>query len=152
MAVKKFPEIFDAHLELFKKSQKILEQNWMGTFTRPSSQLYPHQWSWDSAFVAVGYANYDQIRAQRELLSLFEGQWDNGLVPHIVFHTPGGNYFPGPEVWEVERNPHAPRGKKTSGIIQPPFHATAVWQVFQKATKKHLAKEFLEIIYPHLVK
>ena len=35
-------------------AEAILEENWRGTFTVPSSVQYPHQWSWDSAFVAIG--------------------------------------------------------------------------------------------------
>ena len=30
--------------------------NWDGSYTVPSRTLYPHQWSWDSAFVAIGNA------------------------------------------------------------------------------------------------
>jgi len=142
----------DDLLKLLNKSQIILAKNWTGKFTRPSSHLYPHQWSWDSAFIALGYANYDQMRAQQELLSLFKGQWKNGLLPHIVFHTEGGDYFPGPEVWEIERHPSAPENIKTSGIIQPPFHATAALQIYRKAADKRDAKIFLKRIYPHLIK
>ncbi len=30
-----------------------------------------HQWSWDAAFIAIGYSHYAQGRAQKELLSMF---------------------------------------------------------------------------------
>ena len=66
-----------------KKAQKTLDENWTGSYTRPSPRLYPHQWNWDSGFIAIGYAHYNQERAQRELLSLFEHQWSNGMVPQI---------------------------------------------------------------------
>ena len=42
---------------------------------------------------------FDEARAWQELDSLFRGQWENGLVPHIVFHQPADSYFPGPEQW-----------------------------------------------------
>jgi len=30
--------------------------------TVPSPDLYPHQWSWDSAFAAIGLATYNQAK------------------------------------------------------------------------------------------
>ncbi len=70
---------------LVAAGRAVLEANWTGTSTVPSRTLYPHQWSWDSAFIAIGRSRYDQERAERELLSLFAAQWSNGMLPHIVF-------------------------------------------------------------------
>lgn len=72
--------------QLIPQAKGVLEGNWMGHATKPAPQLYPHQWSWDSAFIAIGYAHFDQDRAEKELRSLFRGQWSNGLLPHIVFN------------------------------------------------------------------
>ena len=44
--------------------------NDMGDWTRAAPDLYPHQWSWDSAFIAIGLAHLDTRRAA-ELLALF---------------------------------------------------------------------------------
>jgi hypothetical protein len=93
----------------------------------PTDRLYPFQWNWDSAFVAMGWATFDKERAWRELERLVEGQWDDGMVPHIVFHAPSDDYFPGPDVW---RTRHA---IPTSGITQPPVFATALRRVFEIA-------------------
>ena len=41
----------------------------------PPPALYPHQWSWDSAFIAIGLRHLSPARAQRELESLFGAQW-----------------------------------------------------------------------------
>ena len=38
------------------RARAVLEANWTGAATRPGSGLYPHQWSWDAGFVAIGYA------------------------------------------------------------------------------------------------
>src|SRR5215208_5049924 len=74
---------------------RILELNWSGSSTVPSRSLYPHQWSWDAAFIAIGRSWLDQSRAERELESLFAAQWANGMLPHIVFNPalPAGSYF-----------------------------------------------------------
>ena len=80
-------------------ARAILARNDRGGYTVPTERLYPFQWNWDSAFVAMGFATFDVDRAYRELERLVEGQWDDGMIPHIVFHAPSDTYFPGPDVW-----------------------------------------------------
>jgi Trehalase len=128
----------------------VLDANWMGHATRASARLYPHQWSWDSACIAMGYAGWNQARAQAELRWLFSGQWTDGLLPHIRF-ADNARYFPGPEFWQTHRSPHAPKHPKTSGIVQPPVHATAAWQVYRRARDGEQAKQFLRELMPGLV-
>ena len=109
-----------------KKARKILGGNWTGAYTKPSPRLYPHQWNWDSGFIAIGYAHYDQKKAQQEMLSLFEHQWPNGMVPQIVFNPDAlGHYFPEPEFWQV------PEGRLTSGITMPPMAAIACLHIYE---------------------
>ena len=71
--------------ELAKRAIEVLRANARGTWTRPSPRLYPHQWSWDAGFVAMGWAQLDPVRAITELWSLLRGQWATGMVPQIVF-------------------------------------------------------------------
>jgi hypothetical protein len=71
---------------LVRQARAVLDFNWTGEYTMPGPRLYPHQWSWDSAFIAIGYSRYDQKRATRELRHLFEAQWKNGLLPQLVFN------------------------------------------------------------------
>jgi glucosylglycerate hydrolase len=89
-------EIFEQE-ELAARAEQVLRKNDMGSWTKAAPELYPHQWSWDSAFIAVGLAHLDTARAARELLTLFAHQWKTGKVPHIVFNpqTPPESYFPG---------------------------------------------------------
>ena len=136
--------------DLVHKAVEVLEGNWLGHATRPSPRLYPHQWSWDAAFVAIGYAHYDQMKAEQELRSLFRGQWSNGLLPHIVFADGAEDYFPGPDFWQTTRSPYAPRSPLTSGIVQPPLHATAAWHIYRYASDKEQARRFLAEIMPWL--
>ncbi|MBD0358722.1 MAG: glycoside hydrolase, partial [Rubrobacter sp.] len=37
----------------------VLRRNSLESWTRPAPALYPHQWSWDSAFIALGLAHLD---------------------------------------------------------------------------------------------
>jgi hypothetical protein len=136
--------------DLANRAAAVLEANWMGHATRASARLYPHQWSWDSACIAIGYSGWDQDRAQAELRWLFAGQWADGLLPHIRF-APDARYFPGPEFWQTHLSALAPREPQTSGIVQPPVHATAVWKVFRHARDGEEAKRFLRELQPKLV-
>ncbi len=109
---------------LDQRARDILHLNDKGTYTIPTEGLYPYQWNWDSAFAAVGFAQFDVNRAWVELETLFSGQWDNGMVPHILFHRADPGYFPGPDVW-------AGTGPiPSSGISQPPVAATMARMVF----------------------
>ena len=140
---------FDAD-SLKVKSKEILDANWKGKYSIPSPRLYPHQWSWDSAFTARGYSNYDQNRAQSELMSVFDGQWQNGMVPHIIFRS-SGDYFPGPDIWHAHISPNAPKTVETSGITHPAVHAIAAFSIYQAASDKESARKFLADIYPRIL-
>jgi hypothetical protein len=142
-------QVEDGDGRLMRAAVAVLDGNWMGHATRASARLYPHQWSWDSACIAIGYAARDQARAQAELRWLFAGQWTDGLLPHIRF-AEGARYFPGPEFWRTDLTPSAPERPRTSGIVQPPVHATAVWKVYLRAEDRQEAREFLEELYPKL--
>ena len=98
----------------------ILKANDRGGYTVPTSRLYPYQWNWDSAFVALGFMTFDPDRAWREIDMLFEGQWADGMLPHILFRRDDPDYFPGPSVWQA--NGPMP----SSGHSQPPVVASVV--------------------------
>ncbi len=109
----------------------ILQRNDRGGYTVPTDALYPFQWNWDSAFVSMGFATFDIDRAYRELERLIEGQWDDGMIPHIIFHVPSDTYFPGPDVWNTDQC--HPKKPTTSGITQPPIFGIALRYIYQMA-------------------
>ena len=86
-----------AEVPLIARARHVLHLNDMGGWTRAALSLYPHQWSWDSAFIAIGLAHLDIRRAAQELRTLFAHQWMTGKVPHIVFNptAPPDSYYPG---------------------------------------------------------
>src|SRR5215211_2840382 len=134
-----------AEVHLAARAGKILRNNDMGAWTKAAPDLYPHQWSWDSAFIAIGLSRLDTRRAARELLTLFEHQWKNGKVPHIVFNpeAPPESYFPGAA--------HSP--PYTSCLCQPPVHAIAALRILESAAdegERAEASAFLREIYPKL--
>lgn len=139
----------DGDEALWRAAVAVLDGNWERGYTVPSRRLYPHQWSWDSAFTAIGWAQVDPGRARSELESLLSAQWDDGRVPQIVFNpdTPRDAYFPGPDFWRTRSVPGTPR-LETSGLVQPPLHARAAWEVHQAEPESGTA--FLRRVYPRL--
>ncbi len=94
-------------------------------WTLPSSHLYPHQWNWDSAFAALGWATIDQDTALCELESLVSMHNTSiaGLIPHIAFSPDAGDYMPGPDLWQAGC---CLDGRYTSGISQPAIAGTVL--------------------------
>lgn len=135
---------------LDEEARRILRLNDRGGYTVPTAGLYPYQWNWDSAFAAIGFATFDIDRAWQELETLFSGQWDNGMVPHILFHVADEGYFPGPDVWSTANA--VGRGACTllsSGISQPPVAATLAWEVY--AADPEAGTDRLRALYPRLL-
>ena len=103
--------------KLWKEAKEVLKENHLGTSTKPAPQLYPHQWSWDSAFIAIGLTHIDLELALVELETLFKAQWKDGRVPHIVFNPEHEDYYPGPGEWCCpEVTDQAPNEPLTSGF------------------------------------
>jgi glycogen debranching enzyme len=116
--------------EVAARAAYVLRGNDRGGLTVAAPRLYPHMWSWDAAFIAIGLARLSASRALAELETLFAAQWRTGLVPHIVFSPGASLYEPGPDRWACrEVCPDAPADPATSGILQPPVHALAVRRI-----------------------
>lgn len=130
---------------LDRRARELLEGNDRGGYTVPNGRVYPFQWNWDSAFVALGFAAFDLDRAWRELETLFKAQWEDGFLPHIVFWKDDEGYFPGPGVWATGRTP------PTSGITQPPVAASAVHALWTRATDPSPFRPRLEKLFPRLL-
>src|ERR1700736_3752298 len=92
---------------LAERARAVLERNRRGTWTCPAVGLYPHQWLWDSCFIAIGIAHDDPQRAAGELHALCRGQWSNGMLPHMIFADDVRDVG-SRRLWQSDRNPHAP--------------------------------------------
>ncbi|GLQ55242.1 MGH1-like glycoside hydrolase domain-containing protein [Devosia nitrariae] len=114
-----------------RRAIDVLRENDRGSYTVPTKGLYPFQWNWDSCFTALGQSHYDLDRAWTEIETLFAHQWDDGMVPHMVFHEAAPGYFPGPDVWGTERP------TPTSGITQLPIAGFAVNQLRLRSAGSH---------------
>lgn len=131
---------------------EVLQVNDLGTMTSAAPSLYPHMWSWDAAFVAIGLARINVPRAITELRTLLNAQWSTGMIPHIVFSDNDTGYFPGFDRWGTAGARARPDGVRSSGICQPPVHAIALRHIVdrgrenggsdQEAAEQFLAESF----------
>jgi hypothetical protein len=130
----------------------VLEGNWNRTHTLPATGLYPHQWSWDSAFIAMGLRHVSPRRAGQELDALLAGQWDDGRIPQIIFDPHrDADYSPGSTFWRSSTIPGSPGEVETAGLVQPPNQAWAVWAVHASDPEESNRRNFLARAYPRLL-
>ncbi len=110
--------------ETVELAKRTLIQNRKSGYTLPTNnKLYPAQWNWDSAFIALGYSYFNLEYAITELETLLSGQWDDGMIPHILFHDNDESYFPNHKTWECGKN------VPSSGITQPPIISTIIKKI-----------------------
>jgi len=130
--------------ELKKKATKVLENNWKGCFSIPCKDLYPFQWNWDSGFIAVGFAHFDMVKAEQEITTLLDAQWQNGFLPHIIFHTETDSYFPGPDFHKSDLHPQSSKKYKTTGITQPPVTGFVLQEIYKISNDKKATLNFIK--------
>tara|TARA_B100000700_G_scaffold226214_2_gene249599 strand:- start:40 stop:1296 length:1257 start_codon:yes stop_codon:yes gene_type:complete len=110
--------------ETIEIAKKVLKTNRRSGYTLPTNnELYPAQWNWDSAFISLGYSYFNMEYAIEELEKLVSGQWEDGMIPHILFHDNDESYFPNHKTWGC--------GNKipSSGITQPPIIVTVIKKI-----------------------
>ncbi|MCP6719958.1 MAG: hypothetical protein KJI72_01350 [Patescibacteria group bacterium] len=123
--------IKDAVLKLMLKNRRQAGEY---QYTLPSTETYPYQWLWDSCFHAIILNHFSADDAQKEILSFLSKQFDNGLIPHMI-------YWEKADVFNINWGTEG-----TSSITQPPMVAYAVWRIFQKNGDE----KFLRKVYPNL--
>jgi hypothetical protein len=148
-----------AGVDLRAGAESVLRNNDNGGYTVPSRATYPHQWNWDSALAALGWAELDPGRAWTELETLAGARDRQGMIPHIAFHTripdrvnsrlrgvltmaarPYARYLPGPRWWGRRLSVD---GRRISGITQPPLAATCARLLFERHPDEPRARGLL---------
>lgn len=133
--------------QLCLQATAVLRANDRSTWTAPALGPYPHQWLWDSCFIAIGLARIDPIRAALELTSLVRGQWPNGMLPSMIYDS-AVKYWLDPELWGDKA--HQVPGLATSALTQPPLLALAV-ELVAPALADQPRRDFLDLIWPRLL-
>ncbi len=133
--------------ETIEIAKEVLKNNRRSGYTLPTNnELYPAQWNWDSAFIALGYSYFNMEYAIEELEKLISGQWEDGMIPHILFHDNDESYFPNHKTWDC--------GNKvpSSGITQPPIIATIIKKIIDQNKLDQSQMKRMEIIIKKLKK
>ena len=139
-------------MSLKNKAKEVLLGNWMDGFTIPTKRLYPFQWNWDSGFTSLGISHFNIDYSIQELNSLFSGQWENGMIPHIIFHSENEKtYFPNYDFWNANVNKGAPLKPKTSGITQPPVHGFVLESILSRYPDDDKVINFVKSLFPKVV-
>ena len=130
---------------LIEQAIAVLEGNVQdGGFTIPSKGLYPFQWKWDSGFIALGFGHYDMDKALQEIATLLDSQWDNGFIPHIVFHTETDTYFPGADFHQSHLHPQASKKYRSTGMTQPPVLGFVLERLYEMGDDKEKIGAFVD--------
>lgn len=135
---------------LLEDARAVLQKNDHGGYTMPAGKLYPHQWLWDSCFIAIGLRHLDVERAQTELRNLLRGQWSNGMLPHMIFNDDPA-FERDRQAWRSWVSPQSPYKIATSGITQPPVLAEAIVRIGQKLRLPERRRWYDEM-WPSLVR
>ena len=125
-------------MDIKKEAHRILKKNRQITngyqYTLPAERSYPYQWLWDSCFHAIVLSTLEIEAAKEELRSLVSKQFDDGMIPHMIYWQAG----------DLHKYEWGKDG--TSALTQPPMIAYAVEQIYFQDKDK----DFLREIYPHL--
>ncbi|MCM4156729.1 trehalase family glycosidase [Gramella sp. AN32] len=130
---------------LINSAIDVLDANFQkGGFTIPSEGLYPFQWKWDSGFIAIGLSHYNIEKAKAEIKTLLDAQWENGFIPHIVFHNENKSYFPGADFHRSELHPLSSKKFKSTGMTQPPVTGFVLQEMYRIAEDKEDMLNFIK--------
>ena len=135
--------------QLIIGAKKVLKHNDLGDYIVPSRGLYSHQVLWDACFTAIGLSHYDLVGAKLQIRRLLRAQWQNGMIPHIVF-SEGSHYWWDRRIWRSWISPKSAKGVASSGISQPPMLAEAIVAIGNKLPMNERV-EWYKSVYPQLL-
>ena len=108
---------------------------------------------WDSGFVALGTSTYNLEMSLAEIEKMFSGQWENGMLPHILFHSEKEKtYFPNYDFWNSKVNNGAPQSPKSSGITQPAVFGFIVHDILKNHWGNQVVQSFAKRTFGKIVK
>jgi glycogen debranching enzyme len=135
-------ELLDDIKDLYERNRR--EHNGY-EYIVPSPQTYPYQWLWDSCFHAVVLSHFDTDMAKSILQSLFSKQFDDGMIPHIIYwqeaeavDTDWGKQDAADIAWGKEG---------VSSITQPSMCAYAVWRIYQADGDKQFLQDTYKTLF-----
>ena len=91
--------------------------------------------------------SYGEKRAVREILSILQSQWGNGMLPQIRFVDGQGGYSPDAGEWGVTREVSGNPYQDTSGITQPPILGYSLRKMVDRAGNREAMLDEVDRIY-----
>ncbi|WP_405293907.1 MGH1-like glycoside hydrolase domain-containing protein [Algibacter sp. Ld11] len=131
---------------LQERAQAVLNNNFKEGFSIPCAKLYPFQWFWDSGLIAIGFAHFDMQKAEQEISTLLDAQWENGFIPHIIFHTDTDTYFPGPDFHRSDLHPQSSKKYKSTGMTQPPVTGFVLEEMYRVSENKVATLKYIQTV------
>ncbi|HET8581489.1 MAG TPA: hypothetical protein VFL98_03440 [Candidatus Paceibacterota bacterium] len=127
-------------MDVHEEAREVLRRNRRTTsghqYTVPAPDTYPYQWLWDSCFHAIALATFEPEAGAAELRSLVTKQFENGMIPHMIYWEPSPLYD---FAWGTSG---------TSALTQPPMLAYAARAVADRLPDGHA---FLEELFPSMI-
>ncbi len=141
------------NVRLLQHARQILLANRRQGYTIPGAGIYPFQWKWDSGFIALGYRHFDIQKAMTELETLFDAQWVNGFVPHIIFHSQKDreNYFPNAAFYHAALSENANLSYETTTLTQPPVEGWVLEKIFLTGNDLLEVHDFVKKLFPKIM-
>lgn len=137
-------------VDIFLEAIEILDSNCKiskgYSYTTPSENNLV-QSSWNSLWITYGNCALNKIdRAEKEMLSLLSYQWNNGLLPSVIYNNFELNN------WELEKyGNNFTRFYNTDGLISQPLHADVCLKIYEIGIDKVEGKFFLDRVYKNLI-
>ncbi len=138
---------------LLKHARQILLANNREGYTIPGAGIYPFQWKWDSGFIALGFSHFDLQKAMTELETLFNAQWANGFVPHIIFHSTAErkSYFPDAAFYHSSLSENANLKYQTTTLTQPPVEGWVLERILSRGRYLAEVQSFVKRLFPKVM-
>lgn len=109
---------------MFIDALKLINSNYNKKYNYSSpNPIFNIQSNWSTSFTALSSHSFNKDLSWNIIFSLFDSQWINGMLPHIVFHQKNTNYFPNDSYW----NYHNKSTHNTSCISCPPLIISIVY-------------------------
>ena len=136
-------------VDLISEAKMVLDFNWTGSIPSqaPDSTHTSGPGTLRSSPLAIRTTTRSVLRESSPISSTPSGRM--GSCPNRL-RSPLRHVLPGIEFWHADEESPRPTHVKTSGIVQPPVHATAALRVYQGAKNTSAARAFLEYAFPRL--
>lgn len=122
-------KIREEAIRVYNKSEVDLGYDY---YHMPSAHFYPSLFAWDSGFHSITMLHIDEVKAQRELETLFKQVSLDGHLPHeILYPCPATTRRPFRN-FERWLSQWAYDSRKASFLIDPPIYVVAAELIFNK--------------------